>query len=808
MSPLAPPRRAWDQRRPAPGDRPNGWRNAAGCRCSAPISRSVVAGLLAVILGLLPLVAGATTADDDAATVKADQAAVNAIGKRVDQNQVPSADIQPLIDRVTGYQSAATDCISAREAEKSHIAKQIETLGSAVDDESALEKSTRADLKQRKDETERLLADCRLLAVTSDEVLSGLQGMQNRELANRLLARGPPTWQVVRQLLSGPPSPADLFDGQRLLQHLGMHGRPALLWLGALMLIGLVGGLSWRRRLAQVAPIDPSLDLSRAVIQSIGLSLNRYRPGLLISGLWSLYWLIIGRHSDGWPLLAILSFVLFGYYLALAGIRASFNPPPPALPYLPFAQPLARRFSRALHWLALNALVGAILFAAPVTEASAHPLTVLLRSFWGTLLVLNLVWTIGLIRRLRGKKSIGLVRLAVTVALLSGLGAEWAGYRHLSVFIIGGVVQTVIALLLAWLVSTLGSDLLDSLDQGRHDWERRLRARLGVGEGEPIPGLFWLRILIQILIWAALIFALLRIWGLPSSAQSSLLGWTTQGFSIGNISIQPLRVIFALMLLAILLSLSSWARTRLDLRLARTRMEHGAREAAVAITGYGLMISAALIALSVAGVTFQNLAIIAGALSVGIGFGLQNIVNNFVSGLILLFERPIRTGDWIVVGGVEGHVRRISIRSTQIETFDHADVIVPNSDLISGNVTNWMLRDNYGRVRVPVGVAYGSDTQKVKEILLRVAREHPLVVSNSRIVSDPYVLFLAFGDSSLNFELRAHVRHVDRRLTVLSDLNFAIDAAFREAGVEIPFPQRDLHIIRPKPSAQERPGAA
>ena len=219
-------------------------------------------------------------------------------------------------------------------------------------------------------------------------------------------------------------------------------------------------------------------------------------------------------------------------------------------------------------------------------------------------------------------------------------------------------------------------------------------------------------------------------------------------------------------------------------------------------------ISAALIALSIAGVTFQNLAIIAGALSVGIGFGLQNIVNNFVSGLILLFERPIRTGDWIVVGGVEGHVRRISIRSTQIETFDHADVIVPNSDLISGNVTNWMLRDNYGRVRIPVGVAYGSDTQRVKEILLRVAREHPLVVSNSRVVSDPYVLFLSFGDSSLNFELRAHVRHVDRRLTVLSDLNFAIDDAFREAGVEIPFPQRDLHIIQPKPSAQERPGGA
>ena len=197
----------------------------------------------------------------------------------------------------------------------------------------------------------------------------------------------------------------------------------------------------------------------------------------------------------------------------------------------------------------------------------------------------------------------------------------------------------------------------------------------------------------------------------------------------------------------------------------------------------------------------QNLAIIAGALSVGIGFALRNIVNNFVSGLILLFERPIRTGDWIIVNDVEGTVRRISIRSTQIQTFDRADVIVPNSDLISNSVTNWMLRDRFGRLRVPVGVAYGSDLQRVKETLLRVAGEHPQVVQGSRIVQDPYVLFLSFGDSALEFELRVFVFDIGKRLTVLSDLNFAIDTAFREAGIDIPFPQRDVHIIRPAPSA-------
>jgi small-conductance mechanosensitive channel len=178
---------------------------------------------------------------------------------------------------------------------------------------------------------------------------------------------------------------------------------------------------------------------------------------------------------------------------------------------------------------------------------------------------------------------------------------------------------------------------------------------------------------------------------------------------------------------------------------------------------------------------------------VGIGFGLQNVVNNFVSGLILLFERPIKTGDWVVVGETEGFVKRIRIRSTQIQTFDRADVIVPNSDLISHQVTNWMLYDPLGRIKVRVGVAYGSDTEKVRDILLEVASGHDMVIKDGS-APEPQVLFRGFGDSSLDFELRCHIDHIDYRLLVISDLNFAIDKAFREHGIEIPFPQRDIHV--------------
>ncbi len=238
-------------------------------------------------------------------------------------------------------------------------------------------------------------------------------------------------------------------------------------------------------------------------------------------------------------------------------------------------------------------------------------------------------------------------------------------------------------------------------------------------------------------------------------------------------------------------------------------MEPSAREALVTTFGYVAVAIAALVALSFAGISFSNLAIIAGALSVGVGFGLQNIVNNFVSGIIMLVERPVRSGDWIVVGNTEGTVQRISIRSTTIRTFDQADVIVPNSDLISGQVTNWTLGNTWGRAKIQIGVAYGSNVDTVIETLIEVANNHREVIKGNPQLPDPYVLFLDFGDSSLDFELRAIIRDVNRRLHVISDMNRAINAAFKKQGIEIPFPQRDVNFrgplqVEPDSSASSR----
>jgi potassium efflux system protein len=166
------------------------------------------------------------------------------------------------------------------------------------------------------------------------------------------------------------------------------------------------------------------------------------------------------------------------------------------------------------------------------------------------------------------------------------------------------------------------------------------------------------------------------------------------------------------------------------------------------------------------------------------------VVNNFVSDLILLVERPIKAGDWVVIGGHEGKVKKVNVRSTEVETFQRASVIIPNADLISSPVVNWTHKNMLGRVEVSIGVAYGTDPRKVEKILVDCAKAHPNVIATP----EPFVLFMDFGDSALVFELRAFLSDVERRIMTASDLRFAIDDAFRAAGIEIPFPQRVIHM--------------
>ncbi len=219
-------------------------------------------------------------------------------------------------------------------------------------------------------------------------------------------------------------------------------------------------------------------------------------------------------------------------------------------------------------------------------------------------------------------------------------------------------------------------------------------------------------------------------------------------------------------------------------------VDAGARYAVATICRYLIMLAGLLFACATIGIGWSQVQLLVAAMGLGLGFGLQEIFANFISGLIILFERPVRVGDIVTIDQVTGVVSRIRIRATTITNGDRKELIIPNKEFITGRVLNWTLSDPINRVVIDVGVAYGSDTQKAAEILMRVAQQHPIVLAEP----PPRVSFESFGDSSLKFVLRCFLPNMDNRGTVIHELHMAIDREFREAGLEIPFPQQDVHV--------------
>src|SRR5690606_33230100 len=275
--------------------------------------------------------------------------------------------------------------------------------------------------------------------------------------------------------------------------------------------------------------------------------------------------------------------------------------------------------------------------------------------------------------------------------------------------------------------------------------------------------------------------------------------------TLGNISISIIGIVGGLALFALGYFLTRWVQRWIDRHvLARSHVDQGVRNSVKTGIGYLGVGLALLIGVSAAGIDLSSFALVASALSVGIGFGLQNIVSNFVSGLILLVERPFKVGDHVVSGTTEGIVKRISVRATEIETFRKQSIIVPNSDLINSPVGNWTHRNKIGRSEVPVSVSYRADPQKVMDILLELVDQIPAVLRNP----EPHVEFLSFGPSSLNFELRFHLADMGDGLKIRNDLRIAILNRFREENIDIPFPQQEIVLHRGRPILAEEDGDA
>jgi len=446
------------------------------------------------------------------------------------------------------------------------------------------------------------------------------------------------------------------------------------------------------------------------------------------------------------------------------------------------------------HLMLLAAIYGVDVIISAATQVAFMPVSISVgQSFLSAILFATPILSALRIREEGAVRPVGprYLRLPLLVVALFILGAGLLGYVSLARFVAGQLIVVSTILIVTYLliisVSAFGDSLIDAESPTAHWLEHTLGLDRSGRERLALP--------IMLLLKGAAVFAaivlILLLWGFDAYDIVNWLRRALLGFEIGGFEISILAVIIALLLFAAGYVAAKLFQRWLDSYvMERTGVDAGVRDSVRTGVGYLGVAFATILAISYLGLDFSNLAIVAGALSVGVGFGLQSIVNNFVSGLILLAERPIKAGDWVIVGAQEGIVRKISVRSTEIETFDRANVIVPNSMLISETVKNWTLHNSTGRMPIPVGVHYSSDPEQVRSVLLSVARDHPQVLSNP----EPFVFFEDFAQSSLNFTLFVYLANVSLSFAVRTDLRIAILKAFRENGIEIPYPQTDVHL--------------
>ena len=379
-----------------------------------------------------------------------------------------------------------------------------------------------------------------------------------------------------------------------------------------------------------------------------------------------------------------------------------------------------------------------------------------------------------------------LLNIWTKAIVILGLIADIAGYGSFAAF-----------WYVSWGISIVVACVCIMLIYSIKDIDRKLKKKISP-ESQTSSGLFnpvfWLLsngVYLSIIVLG--IIGIAFAWGIHDAAFSWLMEMFKKKYTLGKIELSMAGLVYSILVLLLThLFTRIWRGLIAKYGLRESGLSTGVKETLITISVYLIWSAGILVSLSVFGLNTTSIAVAFGALSIGLGFGLQNIANNFVSGLILLFERPIQVGDVVEVGGIWGEVKKINVRSTLVQTYTNSSLIIPNSEFISATVTNWSHQDLNIRRDLMVGVAYGSDTQLVRKLLIQAANIVPGVDLYRR---KPVVQFLNFGDSSLDLRLRFWST-IDEFVDTESNLRFEIDQLFREHNVVIPFPQRDLHIIK------------
>ncbi len=706
--------------------------------------------------------------------------------EKFDLKNLKIKDLDNIQSKAAGLQIKLDECVSANTVQIESVQKNLKLLGEQVATEELDIKNKRVELEKQIQSADTDLKRCNLLKVQLNQIIENATQQRQNLLKSQLSSKEMSLLSASKKLAKLDETLVDT-EAEAILP-LFEKIYTAVSWpLLLLVFAGIAIGFIWKRKV-DTSPIVNNRFSSPTMFAALrGIK----RTSSIFLALLFAWLYIKAQDSSSIIFVRTLQYSLL-LFLTFAVMRGVLFPD--------LLKNTSNKYSRhTILTFSLLFIIFSIISYAFSDETSGR---------FSDSAILYLVWLVSLtiaalsftlmlwavISNISTKRSFSPTFLIPMGIMLGSIITAFLGYRNLSNLLFFGTLNSLIVMIFSYLLMRISSEFFDSLDAGKIAWQHKLRTAMSIEDGRSFPGIIWLRILLFFTIVFISISTLMFIWGNSQQQISTTVMSLKDGIKFGTVDFDLLSILYALLILVIAFSVLPFIKNNLVTSwLKHSNLSSGAKDATQTLVGYGGVAIAVLWALFVLGLNFKNVAIVAGALSVGIGFGLQNIVNNFVSGLILLFERPIRRGDWIVVGNTEGYVRDISIRSTRIETFDRADVIVPNSELISNQVTNWMLSNNVGRLKSAVGVAYGSDVEKVMEVLETIADTHPDVISDHPDYPIR-VLFINFGDSALNFELRCYVKNVDNRLRIQSDINQSIDREFRKENIEIPFPQRVVHM--------------
>ncbi len=378
------------------------------------------------------------------------------------------------------------------------------------------------------------------------------------------------------------------------------------------------------------------------------------------------------------------------------------------------------------------------------------------------------------------------IRIVIILLAMGSIIASLIGHVYLGQYITFGIFITIILLGIGFLIREAAHELIGFIIKRK--W---LRQTFGFRIITLQKIKFWAEFIVDPLIFGAAFLVIMPFWGVPVERLLQILKTAFEGFNIGELRISLKGILLSIIVFIVLMRLTKFIQKFIKQNIfPKSSQSLAQQHNTITIINYLGVIIALGAAIAALGIDYQTIAVILGALSVGIGFGLRNIVSNFVSGLLLLVEKPIKVGDWIQIGQHEGFVKDLKFRSTELETFQQASVIIPNADLISQPVINNTFADEKGRIEVPVSVAYHSNPKQVHDLLVEIAKEHPLTLDDP----EPFVVFMNFGESSLDFELRAFTDDVISKVGIASDMRYEIEKRLRENSIEIPFPQRVVHF--------------